>query len=339
MSIGNLKLKGTGTLFLMAFAMLSASLPVAAQSKHTVTDGDWALKRVQLENTPEAEIMVRVGDIDELGPSTWPKNYSPFSGGNTPEHRYFDWKIDPEDPPGTDRIVLVSSYRCRPPRGEDGYTGQAMLPHKRKSPLKCEIPEEHRVVPIVIEYNLKGRTIRDAMLQLFVDDFQAPVWGTAYEASLNGTRIPTLEAQINSLNQTGPVGKLISYPITENFLPLLSSGKVELKIDDSTTGAGDGYAISFVKLLINKRQLANLGAISGQVVDGSGQPVAQAEIRLNGQALTKTNANGFFDIPGVPAGLASLGIVVAGHQPQTVNIDVVSNAQPAKTVIRLERSR
>ena len=44
------------------------------------------------------------------------------------------------------------------------------------------------------------------MFQMFLDDFQAPVWHAHYQVTLNGTRIPTFEAAVNSLEQTGPTG-------------------------------------------------------------------------------------------------------------------------------------
>src|SRR5215510_7453678 len=86
--------------------------------------------------------------------------------------------------------------------------------------------------------------------RLFVDDFQPSLWGAHFEVTINGRRAAFLESVINGLLQTGPVGNLITVPIPQDFLGEVGTGHLELRIDDNTTGAGDGYAIDFVKLLI-----------------------------------------------------------------------------------------
>ena len=51
------------------------------------------------ENGPEADLVVRTGDINNLG-FGWPKNYDPFSGNSTYPHP-FPWKPRPWSPDGT----------------------------------------------------------------------------------------------------------------------------------------------------------------------------------------------------------------------------------------------
>lgn len=53
----------------------------------TLNDGNWASKDTVIFNTPEGDMMIRTGDIDNLG-FGWPENFSPFSGNNTPSHFY-----------------------------------------------------------------------------------------------------------------------------------------------------------------------------------------------------------------------------------------------------------
>ena len=60
-----------------------------------------------------------------------------------------------------------------------------------------------------------------------------------------------LEEALNSLNQTGPIGKLVSASIPENMMDIIESGDVTLMIDDNRTGAGDGFAVDFVRILVN----------------------------------------------------------------------------------------
>ena len=49
----------------------------------TPEDGNWTERNVTLTNTSQAELMVRVGDIDNLN-FGWPVNFDPFSGKTLP---------------------------------------------------------------------------------------------------------------------------------------------------------------------------------------------------------------------------------------------------------------
>ena len=111
------------------------------------------------------------------------------------------------------------------------------------------------------------RRVKSAILQMFVDDFQSPVWKSNFQATINGRRAPFLEDVLNSLDQTGPIGKLITVQIPEEFLGELKSGVLTINIDDPTTGAGDGFAVDFVRLLINPKTMTNTGTVSGTVTD------------------------------------------------------------------------
>jgi hypothetical protein len=81
---------------------------------------DWALKYERTENGPEADLVVRTGDINNLG-FGWPQSFDPFSGNSTPPHQWPDInKIPAGAPDGTDRIILGSSVDSD---GGDGYSG------------------------------------------------------------------------------------------------------------------------------------------------------------------------------------------------------------------------
>lgn len=93
----------------LCLLLMPAALAVnVATAQTTPTDGDWSFQYVILTNTPEAALMVRVGDIDNLG-FGWPAGFDPFSGNSTPVHA-FPWAVDPADTPGTDRIMVVTSF-------------------------------------------------------------------------------------------------------------------------------------------------------------------------------------------------------------------------------------
>ena len=103
---------------LLKWLIISISLLIV-QPSLSITDslnGDWSLKTAVLRDTPEADLVVRTGDIDNLN-FGWPEGFDPFSGqSSTPAHSY-PWTVDQNDPSGTDRIFVVSSYNGTPPRG------------------------------------------------------------------------------------------------------------------------------------------------------------------------------------------------------------------------------
>src|SRR6185437_15470627 len=80
--------------------------PVAATGNQA---HDWALKYERTLGGPEADLVVRTGDINNLG-FGWPKGFDPFSGQSTPPHQWPDIeKIPSGAPDGTDRILLGTS--------------------------------------------------------------------------------------------------------------------------------------------------------------------------------------------------------------------------------------
>jgi len=76
------------------------------------------------------------------------------------------------------------------------------------------------------------------------------------------------------------VGKLLVIPLSEDFFTALNSSKtLSVKIDEAT-GAADGFAIDFLRLLINrKRENSCKGNIHGRVlVKDSDEPVKGARV-------------------------------------------------------------
>lgn len=263
-------------------------------------NGDWAAQRVTLYSTPEADVMVRVGDIDNLG-FGWPANFDPFSGSSTPAHSY-PYSPDTNDVDGTDRIMVISSYDGNPPAGQDGYTNTTSRP-------------ENLPRPIIMSYDLGGVSVTSASLQIFVDDFQAPLWGANYFVTINSVQAPYLAAQVNTLLQTGPIGKLINVAIPQDQLYLVSSGSLSILFDDLVTGAGDGYAIDFIKLLVNPTAYTYTGTIAGIVNDtDTGDPIAGARVSASGLVETFTAQDGSYTLENVPAGLISIVISAEGFE-------------------------
>ncbi|MGC5326597.1 Ig-like domain-containing protein [Brevibacillus sp. SYSU BS000544] len=304
------------------------TLPISkadAATKDSI-NGDWSKPYAALYDTEEADLMVRVGDIDNLG-FDWEKGYDPFSGNSTRTHDVTFKPQEWDDPSGTDQLMVISAFTF-PSTGRnndyiaDGYTRSNG--YSRSS---------HPVVPIQISYDLKYVNVESAILQMFIDDYQPmkpeEVNGIKprslkYTVELDGVRAPFIEKVINSLNQHGPIGKLISVQVPDEFLPLLRDGRLRINIDDKTTqnAYGDGAAIDFVKLLINPNQLKKTGTIKGAVIDKSNsKPLANVEVSASGVVNTTTNANGEYILSNVPAGMVVIEAKKADYLPTTRMIE------------------
>jgi hypothetical protein len=107
------------------------------------------------------------------------------------EGHYFPWDAIPEDLPGFDRILLSSKFN--PTKEQkcftDGYTG-SFDPVKSK-PIPWSMPTEV----------LKGVTIQNAYLQIFIDDFHTNILLT-----VSITIAKRLRGEgANAIDQTGPL--------------------------------------------------------------------------------------------------------------------------------------
>lgn len=160
----NLKYLKNNRILFYSLSLLPLIIPMSLVGEVTPEDGDWSEKTIVMVNTPETALMARTGDIDNLG-FGWPNGFNPFSGNNTPSHPY-PWNADPLDPPGTDKIMVPSSYVGTPPSGRDGYTTFTSRPENLPEAITIsyDIPEFEEI------------EVSSAAMQLFVDDFQAPVW-------------------------------------------------------------------------------------------------------------------------------------------------------------------
>src|SRR5262249_58980176 len=115
-------------------------------------------------------------------------------------------------PEGTDRIMLGSAVTPKDvsERSGDGYAGYTQRPGNQPQPVTLAVGQ----LPA---------NVNSIVIQMFLDDFQAPVWRSRFQVSLNGTRIPSFEEAGNSLQQTGPVRQLGTLKLLPEYLPLLHS--------------------------------------------------------------------------------------------------------------------
>ncbi|NJL15334.1 MAG: carboxypeptidase-like regulatory domain-containing protein [Microscillaceae bacterium] len=302
----------------LLYLWFSMCISVGGFAQNTPNDGDWRQSKVSKGNTPEAAWMIRYGDIDNLG-FGFVAGFDPFTGKSTEAHP-FPWAEKKEDLPGLDRIMLPSSFgKVETPCDQDGYSGEyeRLMNQYQKTVFALSVPLD---IPTTLN-------ISAARLLMFVDDFQSPVFCSRFEVTLNGRRAIFLENILNALNQTGPVGKLVTIPIPSDFLDVLKAKTLDILIDDPHSGAGDGFAIDFVKILVNPALDAQKnGHIQGILVDAdSGNPVVGATVSIPGLVQSQSNEKGEFTLKSVPAGFNVLQVCVPAYKGQTFNVDVVEN--------------
>lgn len=255
--------------------------------------------RVQ-RDAPEADLLVQVGDIDNLG-FGWPAGFDPFSGESTPRHAY-PWRPEADDPAGTDRVMVLSGMREYEKARHDGYSSNTSRPYNTPQ-------------PITIKFSLDGVELKAAALQLFVDDFQAEVFGNRFEVRLDGREAPDLAESINALRQTGPIGKLLTLQLLPEYNELLQDGELVVSIDDPHTNIGDGFSIDFARLLINPKQWQYVGTVSGVAQDKkTRKPLAGVLVTAGNVQRVETGADGRFELKGVPAGM----VVTTGTHPEYI---------------------
>lgn len=308
--------------------LLAGTLLPLLQARETPTDGDWSLQAVSLRDTPEAEVMIRTGDIDNLG-FGFAEDFNPFTGRPTDAHGF---PFDPAegDAPATDRIMVGTKFNGENlPAGQDGYTFDF---HPQDRPLKAE----SLVLPLAA---LAGVEVRDAVLCLFVDDFQTPTFRSDFQVTLNGVRFPEMERVLAVLDQTGPVGKVLYVRLSQEMLDQLKGESLAIRVDDPTTGAGDGFAFDFAKLLVNVKSFLYLGTAAGRVVDDeTGEPITGATVEIPGIVSAQSGPEGIFQLAKIPAGLAVIGASAPGYQSGEVPVDIIADEESGGLELRLKRS-
>jgi len=276
-----------------------------AKPGYNPNDPGYTIEDVETGGGVTAEKICIAGDIDNLG-FGFPKAFDVFSGNSTSSHGY-PWKTDPNDAQGTDCIMVGTGAKTN----SDGYSSSTSRPGNQPQ-------------PITLSCLTGGTNIQSAVLQLFVDDFQAAAFGSKFSVTINGRQAAFLETVLNSLNQTGPVGKLISVQLPADFIREIQTGKLVIYIDDATSGRGDGYAVDFVRLIINPTSYSYTGTITGIVLRPDGQPAAGASINAGGIISTTANSKGEFTLKNVPAGMVSINASYNNHHHKTISTDLAS---------------
>lgn len=292
----------------------------------TANDGDWSAQQVILRHTQEAELMIRVGDIDNLN-FGWESEFNPFLGRPTSVHSY-PWEPKKNDIPGMDRIMISTSQgKVKRDCSNDGYSLAGKL--------------AFRATPITVPLQqAKGMNITGAILTMFIDDFQAPDFCGKYRVWVNKKRFTDIEKVINLLRQGGPIGKFISVRFPQELLSVFQADKLSIMIDDSTTGAFDGYAIDFVKVLVNPKDLLYKGGILGEIRDEETQsPIQGAVTEIRGYTTVETNQDGVFTMNDVPIGLHVVEASARGYENNSIICDIIADETQESPVIYLRKTK
>ncbi len=257
---------------------------------------DWAEKSVISKGTKEAELVVRVGDIDACNDkdAVAEHGYDPFTAKSQYAHGY-PWSKDDTDPAGTDRIFVGSKWNGE---NTDGYSSNYAA---YKNGNDKDNAYGDGALSFTMEYDASEIGMKSVILQLCIDDFQANSWDSVFTVTLNGKDAPFIAELLNHTDQTGPTAYIVSAMIPAGFFADIASGKLTVVIDE-ITGIGDGYAIDFAKLLINYNDQIFTGSFSGKT-----EP--EATVRLLGTSTTVTASSTgeftFSAIPGINAVRAS----------------------------------
>lgn len=319
------------SIFLIACILLSVIFKnkLSAQNNSISEDKGWNNQSAFLQNSIEAEYIIRIGDIDNLG-FGWPEGFDPFCGRMTESHSY-PWDVNNNDLPGFDRILLSSKFNPSKPQacGGDGYS--ASYNTNTSKPVTYAISTSR----------VQGVAIKNAFLQIFIDDFQAPGLCSKFQVTLNGSRFAECEKIINAIDQTGPVGKLITIPIPEEFYQAITTkATLAVKIDE-INGAADGFAIDFMRLLINrKRENTCKGTINGIVLEkNTEKPIANAVVYLADKTNVQTNSEGRFTLQDIPTGFEVVTAAYEGYNDGTGTADIGLGNENPEVTIYLEKGK
>ncbi len=260
---------------------------------------------------PEAEVVARVGDIDNLG-FGWPSIYGPFLGRFS-SHAW-PWVSRADDVEGTDQIVIPSSYDPDRAVVADEYS-----PHAEG-------------VARALKLQWSANTeIREAWLQIQLDDIDAYRYSTQIEARLDGKRLRALTAVLRALDLAGGRRGLVTSRIPARLPSSLSDGEAIVEIDDPESGIGDAFAIDFVRILLNPTAEGPRGNLEIHALDDdTGELLEGVQIRANVTLARGTSGpDGMLTFGDLPTGLVLLEASLPGYNDeiQIVEVDLAGQSR------------
>ncbi len=156
----------------------------------------------------------------------------------------YPFSPDAGDYPGTDQIYVGSTQTA----SHDGYSEAAQRingPQVLTMDYSSLIPE--------------GQAISTLTLGIAADDFQFPVFGQPFTASINGITDSALTTALESLNESGPVTQFFTIGIDPSTLA--GSNVLTLSINEGGDGA-DGWAIDFLTVGVTTQPVPEPGSLA-----------------------------------------------------------------------------
>jgi PEP-CTERM motif len=142
----------------------------------------------------------------------------------------YPFSPSPGDYPGTDQIY-VGSVQTASHDGYSEYAGRVNGPQVITMNYSSLLPV--------------GQSVATLTLGIASDDFQNPVFGQPFTATINGVTDVALTNTLNGLNDAGPTEQFFTIGISTSAL--LSNNILTLTIDEGGDG-GDGWAIDFLTI-------------------------------------------------------------------------------------------
>jgi hypothetical protein len=139
---------------------------------------------------------------------------------------------------GTDQIFVGSVQTG----AHDGYSVAAT---RLNGPQILTLDYSSLVAP--------GKVLTTLTLGIAADDFQFPSFDQVFSANLNGSPNAPLIAQLNALNEGGPVVQFFTIGLNPNIDP--GNHILTLSIDQGGDG-GDGWAVDFLTVGVTTRDAA-----------------------------------------------------------------------------------
>jgi outer membrane protein OmpA-like peptidoglycan-associated protein len=303
--------------YLTLICFLSFSQIMTYGQKSISVDQEWHLSQNIIRGTAEAELIIRIGDIDNFGLG-WQQGSDPFCVNSLLPHSPIP-NVNQKDESGFDRLLYSSHFNQngKHPCGNDDYSRYFKT---------TKLVNTSYLIPTK---TAKDLSIKDATLEIFFDGLQAPTYCSEFQLFINGIPYPEGEAILNALNQSGKSGNLISIPISQDFYEALSSGNdLSLKIDERT-GSADGFMIDFMRLVINKsNKNACLGTLKGKVINILNRaPVAGAKVSIFDNMSAITNSLGEFSFENTPTGFKFVTASYANFSDTSFLVDLKNNKE------------
>jgi len=260
----------------------------------TENDGDWAEQHIEIVNTEEAELIVRAGDIDNMN-AGWRIAYDPFSGERSRELPS-KWEVAELDVAGTDRVMVVGG-----PRQGDVFASSLA-------------PEEFFVEGVMSRF-VPPPEIRSVHLQMFVSGIEQKKSATDFRFFIDGEEAEEISAQLRTVGVEDGEGALLTFRVPFRFNTAFESGEVNLELNADQPMRSNGFAIDFVKILINKTGFQRTGEIEGTVMDKARKRLVKGAM-VSAQGIeVKTDAQGAYRLKGVAAGQVVVKVAMDGEPP------------------------